>query len=104
MGFLQQLQKRWGVNSLFRVIMILLVFTCTGFSVLVVEDWISVWLGIPKDLPDWLRVLFFLVITLPIYQIVLLVYGFIFGQFRFFWEFEKRFFGRLISVFRKPKA
>ena len=38
---------------------------------------------------------------LPIYNVVLLLYGALFGQFRFFWEFEKRFFGRLVNVFKR---
>jgi hypothetical protein len=97
MGFLHQLQKRWGVKSVFQVVMILLVFTCTGFSVLYVEEWILALLGVPKEIPDWLRVLLFIVITLPVYQILLLFYGFLFGQFRFFFAFEKRFFSRIFG-------
>ena len=37
------------------------------------------------------------VLILPVYNLFLLVYGALFGQFRFFWEFEKRFFGRLLG-------
>jgi hypothetical protein len=97
MGFLHHLQKRWAVKSVFQVVMILLVFSCTGFSVLYVEEWILSLLGIPKEIPDWLRVLLFVIITLPVYQILLLFYGFLFGQFRFFYEFEKRFFKRIFG-------
>lgn len=97
MGFLNQLQKRWGVKSIFQVVLILMVFACTGFSVLYVEEWILVLLGVPKDIADWLRVLLFFLITLPIYQILLLFFGFIFGQFRFFLAFEKRFFSRIFG-------
>jgi hypothetical protein len=41
------------------------------------------------------------VFILPLYNVVLLIYGALFGQFSFFWAFEKRFFGRL---FGKRKA
>ncbi len=38
--------------------------------------------------------------VLPLYNIVLLGYGFVFGQFEFFWEFEKRFAHRVLSWFK----
>ena len=36
-------------------------------------------------------------LILPIYNVILLGYGFLFGQFNFFWEFEKRFFNRIFT-------
>ena len=52
---------------------------------------------------DWFTYSYYWLI-LPIYNLVLLGYGFVFGQFAFFWEFEKRFFGRIVGLFkRKPK-
>ncbi len=98
MSFLRKLQQRWAVKNLIQVIWILLVFTFTGFSVLIVEEWITNFIGVPKEIPDWQRVLLFVVVTLPIYQVLLLFFGAIFGQFRFFLDFEKRFFRR---IFRK---
>jgi hypothetical protein len=100
MALLKKLQQRWGVKNLMQVVLILLVFTCTGFSVLFVEEWLLQVLGVPKDIPDWLRVLLFVVITLPVYQVLLLFFGLIFGQFRFFYNFEKRFFSRILRLGR----
>jgi hypothetical protein len=37
------------------------------------------------------------VLILPVYNVILLIYGAIFGQLRFFWEFEKRFFMRIVG-------
>jgi hypothetical protein len=45
------------------------------------------------DIPWWATVLYY-VLILPVYNVILLFYGFVFGQFRFFWNFEKRFFSR----------
>ena len=47
-------------------------------------------------MPLWVSVIYYILI-LPIYNIFLLLYGFIFGQFRFFWDFEKRFFNRIFG-------
>lgn len=103
MGMLRKLQLRWGVKNLIQVVLILLVFTCTGFSVLFVEEWLMRLLGVPKDIPDWLRVLLFVVVTLPVYQLLLLFFGLIFGQLRFFLDFEKRFFIRIFRLGRKKE-
>jgi len=46
------------------------------------------------DIPTWIKILYW-VLILPIYNVVLLIYGFLFGQFKFFWEFEKRMFRRM---------
>lgn len=52
--------------------------------------------------PDQLGwyVLYFIGI-LPVYQVVLLMYGALFGQFRFFWEFEKRMVRRMFGLKKK---
>lgn len=91
-----KLKLRWGVKSTFQVIVILIVFSCTGFSVLYAEKWVYDLLNIPPDLDWYFRTLLFVIITLPLYNVLLLAYGFIFGQFRFFWNFEKRFFSRML--------
>ena len=101
MSFLRKLQNRWGVKNLLQVILILLVFTCTGFSVLFEEEWLLQLFVVPKDIPDWLSVLLFLIITMPVYQVLLLFYGLLFGQFRFFLNFEKQFFQRIFRLSKK---
>ena len=75
---------------------ILIVFACTGFTALYAEDLIFRWLGVPEEKSWWVALLIFIFVTLPLYNIFLLAYGFVFGQFRFFWNFEIRFFKRMM--------
>jgi hypothetical protein len=103
-SWIARLKNRWGITSTFQVFIILLVFTCTGFTVLYAEEVIFQLLGIGDEKAWWLALLLFLLITLPLYNLILLVYGFIFGQFSFFWNFEKRFFGRMIKPFKKKSS
>lgn len=100
-NFMEKLKLRWGISSTWQVILILVVFSCTGFSVLYLEALIHDLLKIPAQLEWYFSALLFIVITLPLYNILLLVYGFIFGQFRFFWNFEKRFFSRITVLFTR---
>lgn len=103
-NIIQKLKKRWGIKSGFQVIIILIVFSCTGFSVLYVEERILQLLNLNQSDTWWVAILIFILITLPVYNVLLLVYGFIFGQFKFFWNFEKRFLGRMDKPFiRKTK-
>lgn len=95
-GWVSRLQQRWGVKSALQVFLILLVFACTGFTVLFIKKPIFNLLGI-YDQTGWVKGVLYLVAILPMYQVLLLIYGFIFGQFKFFWEFEKKMFRRMIG-------
>ncbi|HCO85018.1 MAG TPA: diacylglyceryl transferase, partial [Arenibacter sp.] len=38
---------------------------------------------------------FRILLIFPIYQFLLVIYGWLFGQFKFFWEFEKKMLSRM---------
>lgn len=92
-GWIGRLEKKWNVNTT-QVILILIVFACTGITVMFLKNPILD-LIIPREERNWVFTLLYYVFILPIYNIILLIYGFIFGQFKFFWEFEKRMFRRM---------
>lgn len=94
-SWIDKLQMRWGAKSALQVVVILIVFACTGFTVMFIKPVITDWLF--QDGESTLFSILYWVMILPVYNIFLLVYGFIFGQFRFFWGFEKRFFNRLFG-------
>ena len=100
MKWIEKLKDRWEVNSVGQVIVIMIVFACTGFSVLFIKQPLFDLAGITSETSAWIRVPFYLLTILPAYQILLLTYGFIFGQFRFFWNFEKK----MLSRFKKLGA
>lgn len=93
-SMLRRLQARWGVESLWQVVMILWVFAVTGFSILYVKEPVYRLLGIGRESAWWVKALAFVLVAMPIYQVLLLGYGFLFGQGRFFWAFSKRVMGR----------
>ncbi len=98
MSFIEKLQARWQLKSLTQVILVLIVFACTGFSVLFLKVPLFTLLGFKND-GGILGILLYLVIMLPLYQVLLLFYGFLFGQFSFFWNFEKKTFQRMAKIF-----
>jgi len=84
MKFLKKLQTRWKVDDIQQVIVILLVFSLTGSSVVMIRPLVFQWVGVNEE-TSWLtRWLWYILIVIPTYQVLLLGYGWLFGQYRFF--------------------
>ena len=98
--WIDKLQQRWNLKSGWQVMIILLVFACTGTTVLLIKKPLFAYWFPDGEKPLWASISYWILI-LPVYNIFLLAYGFLFGQFSFFWEFEKRFFSRIFSNFKK---
>jgi hypothetical protein len=99
LSWIKKLMLRWKLESAFQVVVVLVVFACTGFTVLFIKKPILHFLAGEQGDSVTASVIYYLLI-LPLYNVILLAYGFLFGQFNFFWEFEKRFFNR---IFRRTK-
>lgn len=102
MNWITKLKTRWKLESAWQVVVVLLVFTCTGFTILFLKKPLLNWLAGPQGDTTLASVLYYIFI-LPLYNVVLLGYGFIFGQFKFFLAFEKRFMERFFSWFKRKK-
>lgn len=102
MKWIEKLRKRWELRSTGQVILVLLAFACTGITIMYLKRPLLYWLAGERGDSALATVLYYIFI-LPLYNIVLLGYGFVFGQFRFFWAFEKRFVERFFSWFKKGK-
>lgn len=101
-GFLQRLQTKWKLDSLLQVVLVLVVFACTGFTILLIKNPILNFFGIERGGGQgFINTVLYLILILPLYQIFLLIYGLIFGQFNFFWEKEKQIFRRIGNLFSK---
>ena len=74
-----------------QVWLILLVFALTGFSVMYLKRWFK---GFDFAEYWWFDMVYYILI-LPVYNVLLLLYGAIFGQGKYFLDFEKRFFKRM---------
>lgn len=97
-SFLQKMRKKWGLTSIFQVVLVLVVFAITGMTVVWIKPIIFKLLGI-ENASGWLKTVSYLLLVFPLYQILLLLYGFIFGQFNFFWEKEKKLVKAVLRLF-----
>ncbi|PTT18603.1 diacylglyceryl transferase [Flavobacterium sp. HMWF030] len=86
---MNKLKKRWGITSNLQAIIILIVFAITGSASAYLSRPFCELLTITKeDFGGWFTLIRLLIIF-PIYQVLLVAIGTLFGQFRFFWDFEK---------------
>lgn len=91
----KKLENKWIVNQRWEMIRIFIVFAVTGSSSVLISRPIIKLLGITKEnLHSFFYYTFFIVISLICYQILLVAFGWLFGQFQFFWNFEKKMLSR----------
>ena len=84
-------KNRWNIKSNWQVFVIILVFAITGSAAAMISKPILHWLGISKETQHIaIYITLYTLIIFPIYQILLVSIGFLFGQFKFFWAFEKK--------------
>jgi len=90
----KRLKDKWGIESNFQFILINLVFAIAGSSILYLRPLIFRLLGISPEWPFLLKALLYLLLVTPVYFIVLMTTAALFGQFRFFWNFQRKYFTR----------
>lgn len=93
---MNKLKKRWGIESNLQIVLILIVFAITGSTSAKLAGPLCEFIGITHEAFSWPIYWFFRIILIfPIYQVLLVFFGWLFGQFEFFWQFEKKMLGRL---------
>ena len=93
---LEKLKKRWGIENNWQIIVILLVFAITGSTASYIGKPILNFLSISTEnfgtFGYWtIRI----VLLFIMYQIMLVSFGWLFGQYNFFWNFEKKMLSRI---------
>ena len=103
---LKKLESRWKVAERWQIIRIFIIFAITGTSSLYVSSPILNALGLNKEIFDinalTLSVYYVLkfIAILPAYQILLLLFGWLLGEYDFFSSFVKK----MLSRFKSKKS
>lgn len=99
---LKKLEKRWVVNEKWQIIRIFIIFAITGTTSLYVTTPIFNAIGFTKEAfsdSSFYLILYYIIkffAILPFYKILLLVFGWIFGEYKFFFAFVKKMFDRFL--------
>lgn len=95
-----KLQKKWGISGR-RFFWVMIVFAFTGTTAAWLTAKITGWLNIEAySFAWWSLKIGMLLIG---YQILLLFYGFIFGQFAFFWRYERKILASMRILPKLPE-
>ena len=93
---MKKLKEKWGIISNFQLAIILIVFSVTGSIAVWIATPLLDFVGLDKTtLSPWVFWPIRISIIFPIYQVLIVVIGALFGQFKFFWNFEKKMLVRL---------
>ena len=88
---IKYLKDKWNLKSNFQLVIILIVFAITGSGSLYISKPLMEFLSISSENMDiYLYWIFRFIIVTVVYQFVLLLVAFVFGQFNWFWNFEKK--------------
>jgi hypothetical protein len=97
----KKLENKWKINYRWEMIAIFIAFALTGSSSVRIAKPLLEFVGFSKSIfPEgFLGAIFYwiirILIILPIYQILLIIFGALVGQFKFFLEFEKKMLKRM---------
>ena len=84
-------KERWNIKSNGQLFAIIVIFAITGSSAAYLSRPILATFGISKEtVSGWEYYPLYILLIFPVYQVLLVSFGFIFGQFAFFWNFEKK--------------
>ena len=92
-------KKKWRVTSIFQFFVIMIVFAITGSLSVYISKPVLSFLNINQNSLDVMYYPLRVLIIFPIYQILIVVIGSLFGQFSFFWNLEKKMLIRIKSLF-----
>lgn len=89
-------KEKWGITSNSQFLIILLVFSITGSIAVGIAKPLLAWIGIERNTTSaWVFWPIRILVIFPTYQVLIVIIGALFGQFRFFWNFEKKMLVRL---------
>jgi len=88
---MKKLKERWGITSNFQIVIIFIVFAITGSTSALISGTLTEYLIGDINMNSLIKFIIRIIVLTPIYQVLLLFFGFIFFQFNFFFQFVKRF-------------
>jgi hypothetical protein len=88
---MNNLKERWGITSNFQLLIIFIVFAINGSLSARISAYLMGLIGLTKENLHWsLYYIILLVLVLPLYPFMLMGFGYLFGQSKFFFPFGKK--------------
>jgi hypothetical protein len=101
---MNKLKTRWGITSNFQLIVIFIVFAINGSLSAKISSFLMGEFGLTKENTNIVAYyILLLVLVLPLYPFMLMFFGWLFGQSKFFTPFAKRMIRSMKMGFLLPK-
>lgn len=100
-AWVNKLMERWGLESPWQVLVVLVVFSVTGSTAAYASKIVLPLVGITEATAAYIHIPVYILLIFPLYQVLLLAFGFLFGQFQFFYQFERKMWARMGLVKRR---
>tara|TARA_X000000950_G_C13776578_1_gene603302 strand:- start:587 stop:874 length:288 start_codon:yes stop_codon:yes gene_type:complete len=95
------MNKIFKTKNFFQLFIVFIVFGISGSLSVVISGPFLDLIGLNNFENSITKLIIRLLIIFPLYQLILIFIGTVFGQFKYFWEFEKRFWSRLFNKTEK---
>jgi len=95
------MNKIFKTKNFFQLFIVFIVFGISGSLSVVISGPFLDLIGLDNFENSITKLIIRLLIIFPLYQLILIFIGTVFGQFKYFWEFEKRFWSRLFNKTEK---
>ena len=92
---IQKVLKIFKVNSINRLIIIFMVFAITGSLSVILGEYVLLLFFSDDVVKGFFYWVIRILIIFPLYQILLIIIGSVFGEFKYFWSIEKKILKRL---------
>ncbi len=99
-----KLMEKWGIRSELRFWVIMVVFPMAGSSTVWIRKPVFAALGVGPETNFLLKFLLWLAVIFPSYQLMLMFWGTLLGEFRFVWWFEKKMLRRMRLIKGEAEA
>jgi manganese efflux pump family protein len=95
-SYMKKIKERWGITSNFQLVIIFIVFAINGTLSSKVASSILDFFGFKIESQNWFFYYFILMISITIiYPFLIMLIGFLFGQFDFFFKFGKNMLSKI---------
>lgn len=88
---MENFKKRWGITSNYQFAIIFVVFAINGSLSAKISGFVMNYIGINNENTHWFfYYLILIILVLPLYPFLLMFFGYLFGQSKFFFPFSKK--------------
>ncbi len=93
---MKKLKERWGITTIYQLLLIIVVFAFNGSLSARISSYLLTFIGINENNTHWfIYYVILILLVLPLYPFLLMGFGYLFGQSKFFFPFGKRMLSKI---------